>query len=177
MNRIAVLAGAAALTVGLIAGGGVGYVMGDDASDPKNSTEYKALADELEIAKSDILTFRDQVKDVQADLAAAKKDIPAREKALESREADLEFRESMVEDAEEDAEDNTFDDGVYEVGSDIKPGTYKTTGSGESCYYAKLRSPDTTDIISNNNTEGPAVVTVSKGQYFTSARCGEWKRQ
>jgi hypothetical protein len=50
-------------------------------------------------------------------------------------------------------------DGVYVVGSDMAAGTWHTTG-GSACYYARLGSTDTEDILDNNNITGPATVTI-----------------
>lgn len=72
------------------------------------------------------------------------------------------------------AADNTFDDGTYQVGTDIEPGTYTTTG-GDGCYWARLSdfSGETDAIIANDNAEGPAVVTIAPSDAgFTSSRCG-----
>ena len=57
-------------------------------------------------------------------------------------------------------------EGTYEVGTgdgQVAPGKYKSpgpSGSGGSCYWARLRSDDTTDIIANDLKEGPTVMTV-----------------
>ena len=72
----------------------------------------------------------------------------------------------------------SFSDGMFIVGTDIEAGTYKSTG-GTSCYYERLRgfSGELDDIIANENTSAPAVVTISatdKG--FKSARCGTWSK-
>lgn len=60
----------------------------------------------------------------------------------------------------------TFSAGTYEVGADIEPGKYKTTGpaAGGSCYWARLKNTDGgfDAIIANGNTEGPATVTIAK---------------
>ena len=52
-----------------------------------------------------------------------------------------------------------FTDGTFVVGTDIKPGTYKTPG-GQQCYFARLSSLDTTDIIDNDNFTGPITIQV-----------------
>jgi hypothetical protein len=39
------------------------------------------------------------------------------------------------------------------------PGTYRTAGSS-GCYWARLGSLDTSDIIENNNSNGPQVVGI-----------------
>ncbi len=72
----------------------------------------------------------------------------------------------------------TFSDGMYIVGTDIKPGTYKSSGQS-GCYYARLSgfSGDLGDIIANDNTDNPAIVTIaSDDKGFQSSNCGTWTR-
>jgi hypothetical protein len=73
------------------------------------------------------------------------------------------------------APETTFGDGIYKVGADIKPGSYRTTG-GSNCYYARLHSDDNSDIIANNITSGPQRMTVrsTDGYVEFSGGC-EWK--
>jgi hypothetical protein len=55
----------------------------------------------------------------------------------------------------------TYGEGTYVVGSDIKPGTYHTTGSPDNdCYWATLNSLDTSDIADNNDSSGPQTIQV-----------------
>src|SRR5829696_172199 len=71
----------------------------------------------------------------------------------------------------------TFTDGVYEVGAEIKPGTYKTRGSGGGigCYWARLRTPE--DIIDNNISTGPMTMIIRSGDGFVEFSGGcEWRR-
>lgn len=71
----------------------------------------------------------------------------------------------------------SFSDGLYEVGTDIRPGTYKTDGH-KDCYYARLSSFNTSDIIDNNDTDGPATVQISAtDKAFISHGCGTWDIQ
>jgi hypothetical protein len=56
-------------------------------------------------------------------------------------------------------------DGVYVVGRDIPSGLYHTSG-GSQCYYATLGSTDTSNIIDNNNFNGPETVDVSGAYAF-----------
>jgi hypothetical protein len=69
----------------------------------------------------------------------------------------------------------TISDGVYEVGVDIKSGKYKTSGSPDGCYWARLRTPG--DILDNNSSNGPQVVIIrsSDGYVEFSGGC-EWRR-
>jgi hypothetical protein len=61
-------------------------------------------------------------------------------------------------------------DGVYVVGRDIPAGTYHTSGNGggvmNQCYFATLGSTDTSNIMDNNNFNGPETVDVSGAYAF-----------
>jgi hypothetical protein len=55
----------------------------------------------------------------------------------------------------------TFGEGVYKVGVDIEPGLYKAAVTSGNGYWARLRSPDTTDIIANDlKTDGTMYLRV-----------------
>ena len=67
-------------------------------------------------------------------------------------------------------------DGMYRVGTDIVPGTYRTAG-GNSCYWARLRSLDTGDVIDNNISDGPQVVRILPSDAaFMTRDCGAWQK-
>lgn len=73
----------------------------------------------------------------------------------------------------------TFSDGTYQVGTDIQPGTYRTQTGSPGCYYARLKGFGGTndDILANNLTDYPAIVTIlpsDKG--FESQNCGTWTK-
>jgi hypothetical protein len=70
-----------------------------------------------------------------------------------------------------------FGDGTFQVGKDIQPGTYRTRVGSSNCYYARLKGfgGSLGEIITNENTDDPAVVTIAatdKG--FQSQNCGTW---
>lgn len=70
-----------------------------------------------------------------------------------------------------------FGSGTFSVGADIQPGTYRTRVGSSGCYYARLSGFGGTlsEIITNANTDAPAVITIAptdKG--FTSSGCGTW---
>ncbi|WP_347353985.1 hypothetical protein [Intrasporangium sp.] len=71
-------------------------------------------------------------------------------------------------------------DGTYQVGVDVKPGTYvsKASPSG-NCYWARLSGSDGLDsIIANGNTSGQVVVTIKKhDKFFESNGCSDWTRR
>lgn len=73
----------------------------------------------------------------------------------------------------------SFGDGMFFVGSDIEPGTYRNTG-GENCYYARLSgfSHGLHDIVANENADAPAIVRIDPRDVgFSSSRCGTWTKQ
>ncbi|GAA4921689.1 hypothetical protein GCM10023334_025430 [Nonomuraea thailandensis] len=65
------------------------------------------------------------------------------------------------------------------VGTDIQPGTYRTTGpmSGfPMCYWARLRTP-TGGVIATGMPNGPATVTIqATDKAFQTGGCVEWTR-
>jgi hypothetical protein len=80
---------------------------------------------------------------------------------------------------ESEQQDATFGDGTYQVGTDIQPGTYRTREGSTGCYYERLSgfSGELNDIIANNNTDAPAVVTIQPTDAgFTASSCGTWSK-
>jgi hypothetical protein len=72
----------------------------------------------------------------------------------------------------------SFEDGTYFVGTDIAPGTYRSSGSS-GCYYVRLSGFNGSfeNIIANQNTDAPAVVAIDPTDAgFQSKRCGTWTR-
>jgi hypothetical protein len=72
----------------------------------------------------------------------------------------------------------TYTDGVYEVGSEIKPGTYKTRApAGDSCYWARLGDPDGDNIHANHIGEGPMTLRIRSSDKFVELNGGcEWRK-
>jgi hypothetical protein len=71
----------------------------------------------------------------------------------------------------------TFGDGKYRVGQDIRPGTYRAAHPSGGCYWERLRgfSGEFGDIIANNFTGAPDVVTIAPSDFgFSSEGCGTW---
>jgi hypothetical protein len=72
------------------------------------------------------------------------------------------------------------DGGMFRVGADIKPGTYRSTGNSDgTCYWERAKDADHTlgSIIANNNVTGTAVVTISSSDgYFKTTGCQDWKK-
>ncbi|POX57122.1 hypothetical protein C3489_02425 [Streptomyces sp. Ru71] len=72
------------------------------------------------------------------------------------------------------------DGGMFKVGADIAPGTYRSTGNtDDSCYWERTKDAghSVDSIIANNNVSGSAVVTISASDaYFKTSGCKDWKK-
>jgi hypothetical protein len=72
-------------------------------------------------------------------------------------------------------------DGVYVVGRDIPAGTYHTSGNSgglmQQCYFATLGSTDTSNILDNNNFNGPETVSLSGVYAFQITGGCTWHRE
>lgn len=71
----------------------------------------------------------------------------------------------------------TFGAGAQLVGTDIQPATYRTRSASRGCYWERLSGLGGTldEILANDNTDGPAVVTIGAAdKAFSSKRCGPW---
>ncbi|WP_405992825.1 hypothetical protein [Streptomyces sp. NBC_00986] len=70
-------------------------------------------------------------------------------------------------------------DGDFRVGTDIKPGTYRTSGNTDGmCYWerAKNASGDTDSLLANDNVSGAGYVTVkATDKIFKSSGCKDWE--
>jgi hypothetical protein len=71
------------------------------------------------------------------------------------------------------------DGGMFKVGSDVAPGTYRSTGNSDGCYWERAKDAGHSigSIIANNNVTGSAVVTISASDaYFKTTGCQDWKK-
>jgi hypothetical protein len=71
-----------------------------------------------------------------------------------------------------------FSDGLFEVGKDVQPGTYRTDGPDGSnaggCYWS--RSDARGKVIQNGVVNDKGTVTVRPGERIDSAGCLPWRR-
>ncbi|MFI6440889.1 hypothetical protein [Streptomyces sp. NPDC050759] len=72
------------------------------------------------------------------------------------------------------------DGGMFAVGADITPGTYKSTGNtDDSCYWERTKDAghSVESILANDNVNGTAVVRISASDaYFKTNGCKDWKK-
>lgn len=135
-----------------------------------------ARADQLEADLQETQVQRDDLKRRLDAAEQANTDLVERSATLDQRESELDQRQVAIEETEAGIEANTVADGVWTVGLDMAPGTYRATEVSDSCYWAILRSGSNGDDIIANDlpSGGNPQVTVEDGQDFETARCGEW---
>lgn len=157
------VAGAAALILGGIAAGVDGGRRAE-AAQPVTSAELEADA----AAK---LKAREEAV-VKSEAESAAK--------LAQREEAVKAREAAVTGAEKAAAANTITEGIWTVGKDVVPGTYRTAKAlTSSCYWSITRTGSNGgDIIENDGPKGGfPMVVLSEGQTFENDGCGDWKKQ
>ncbi|MFD9593038.1 hypothetical protein ACFWA9_09810 [Kitasatospora sp. NPDC059973] len=82
----------------------------------------------------------------------------------------------IIKQATEGNFERSYGNGDYEVGKEIKPGKYRTSGDLKNCYWARLTISG--EIIDNNFAPAAReiTVTIQKGDgLFTTKGCGAWK--
>ncbi|CAL9442424.1 hypothetical protein SUDANB58_02279 [Streptomyces sp. enrichment culture] len=70
-------------------------------------------------------------------------------------------------------------DGDFRVGTDIEPGTYRTTGNTDgTCYWERAEdaSGELDSLLANDNVTGTGYVTVKPtDKLFESSGCNDWE--
>ena len=103
----------------------------------------------------------------------------ARAAQLDARKADLDTREAAITASEQAVAATQIKDGMWTVGKDLEPGTYRTAAKVTStCWWGTYRTGSNgADIIRNDIVQGvfPSV-TLKAGRDFESD-CGVWNKQ
>jgi hypothetical protein len=115
----------------------------------------------------------------EADLESREGDLRTKQDDLDQREQDLESRERDLESSPATGT-GTIENGVFEVGTEVQPGTYSSQGPDDPdlpCTYRVSSDEDGQEIISSEVSDGPGTVTLEAGQYFRSEYCQTWTLQ
>jgi hypothetical protein len=79
------------------------------------------------------------------------------------------------------AKSGTVDEGIWEVGPDIAPGKYKTSGAVEGivtlCSWTVKSGSEIVAIEVVDKPTAQGVVTLKKGQTFETNGCKPWERR
>lgn len=179
------------LVLGALVGG---VFWGMNLVDPKQSEEYLSLTDSHSKMSTELDKAHSDFDDLESGIASREKAVEERGAALDEQASNLDTRDQKLTEAEDEVVarekavgkiekeqlENSVENGVWTVGTDIKAGTYRTKESvGSDCYWAVLQTGSNgSDIIDNGIPGGGRpTVTVKKGQDFESQRCGTWVKQ
>lgn len=182
-----------AFVFGAVAGGAGG-------GDPTGSSEYIELSAELDGVRGELDDVRGELDganaradaaegsiegaEAEADARVAEADarlveLDTRSAELDTREATLVARETAVTATEQHITATQITNGIWTVGVDIEPGTYRIAEAITSmCYWAILVSgTNGSDIVDNDLPDGGfPTVTLREGQDFEND-CGVWNQQ
>ena len=156
-SRRPLLTATIALVIG-VALGAVSYSSTVDDLRAQNAAleeERDSLGDDLnaEATAADAaeVSAQDQIAAAEEEVADALADLEDREQQLDKRERDLDRRARKVNRAERQIERSTFSDGIWQVGTDIQPGTYRAPGGGGATglyWVAPTRRTSSTTVVS-----------------------------
>jgi hypothetical protein len=183
----------AAVVAALFAGWGLNiynYSMSEEnaASVAGLVKDKDSLTERLDVASSARESLRGQLDTVTAerdDLAADEATldertsaVKRREDAVLGRENSVKRRETAVTKQERTIARNTIGEGDWAVGVDVQPGTYRTTAPvSDDCYWEINSDANGDNIVANDIvTGGRPTVTLENGQYFSTNRCGDWRK-
>lgn len=177
----------------LVAGWGLNFynytLSEDNAASVRELVKDKdSLAGQLAAASSardslrgrldSVTSERDQLAAAEATLDERTSAVKQREDAVKGRENSVKQRENAVTKQERTIARNTIGEGDWAVGVDVQAGTYRTTEavSGD-CYWEIDSDANGANIVANDIvTGGRPTVTLQSGQYFSSNRCGDWRK-
>jgi multidrug efflux pump subunit AcrA (membrane-fusion protein) len=128
------------------------------------------IASQRRRARDEVATMRQQVRSERAKLRRIRGDV-------KSEQGTLSQLQGQVSGVRHTIAQNTFDGtGTFLVGSDIQPGEYRATAS-PGCYWARPSSLDTSDILDNDNADGPVVVQIlPSDKAFQADGCGSFHK-
>lgn len=184
---VTLLALVVAALAGLLLGGGAGAGAVLATADPTQSDEYRALQGQLSDAHAETEDARATAAEAEATAAEAedaaaevKADYTRRQSELSGREREVAAREEAVKAVEDRIAATSIGEGIWTVGVDVEPGTYRTKEALTGyCYWAILKTgTNGSDIIDNDGPEGGfPTVTLSAGQDFENSGCGTFVKQ
>jgi hypothetical protein len=168
---------AAALVVGLVGGAVTAAAL---AGDPTQSREYRALKDDMASVQASRDAALDRAEKAREETERARSIAADREAQLDQREASLIAREQTVSATEQQIAANSIEEGIWTVGVDVEPGTYRTSAPvTQTCYWKITRTGSNgSDIVQNDIVQGGyPTVKLREGQDFVNERCGTFVKQ
>ncbi|MEE6281651.1 hypothetical protein [Georgenia sp. MJ170] len=179
---------------------GIGIGVVSSSTDPTSTPEYTTLATERDDLAAQVKSVEVRAAEAEDQIGAAEQraddaesasedragELDERSAALDERETELAGlegevaeREAAVGTAEDRVAETQINNGMWTVGVDVEPGTYRVVEAlTDRCYWAILRTGSNGgDIIENALPSGGfPTVTLSDGQDFENS-CGVWNQQ
>lgn len=157
-----IMVGVAAALIGFVAG-----IWG-------SASERDSLQERLDAANLEINQYAAKHDAFVAEAKSATAAVGREFALIRKRRKALDRRESNLVTAENEAARNTFTDGIWKVGTDINPGTYRSTA--RDCYWEKLTDPGggLDSIITNGS--GPNQTIAIDSAWFSANGCGAWQK-
>jgi ATP-dependent exoDNAse (exonuclease V) alpha subunit len=120
---------------------------------------------------------REELASLKAKTEKAREKLAETKQKVSDERGRLERLQAKSGQAKQAIAENTISGtGTFEVGKDIQPGTYRAEARS-GCYWARLSSLNTSDIIDNNNADGPVVVEIkASDRAFETSGCADFHR-
>jgi hypothetical protein len=166
------------LLVGSIVAVGVIAASQSDEADRELAEARDEIASERDRIASERRALQEEKAEVQEQIDTLREDAAQARSDARREEKKLARLRDQVRGVHQQIDDRTIPGtGTYVVGEDIQPGTYRAKAS-PGCYWARLSSLDTSDIIDNNNADGPVVIEVlSSDKALELSNCADFVRQ
>ena len=181
-NLHVVIAALVLVLIGSVVGLSLVAASRSDEADRELADARDQIRDERDAAREQIAGERgaleDQKADLEEEIARLRDDASQARKEARREEKKLARLKEQVGGVERQIEENTIPGtGTYVVGEDIQPGRYRAEAS-PGCYWARLSSLNTSDIIDNNNADGPVAIEVlATDKALELADCADFVRQ
>jgi hypothetical protein len=130
-----------------------------------STAEHNVRVAQAEAKNAEHQAFRD-----------AKAALATQQAGVSAQAATVRQQQAAVTAAKGELDRTSIGEGTYQIGVDVQPGTYYTSGDG-SCYYAILNSTDTNDIATNDLGAGPKLATLNPGKWFETSGCPDWVKR
>jgi hypothetical protein len=176
-----------AVVVAFILGVTIGLFPADQSELEDAQATIATLRGDFDAAEQEVADRLEELQSKQNELSAVREEgsgLAEEVARLEDRVAEL---ESKLADAREEAQATAppkpgpkriITDGVWKVGEEIAPGTYRAPRGG-GCYWARLSgfSGDLDDIIANGGFSRNQTITIASSDAgFETNGCGDWTR-
>jgi hypothetical protein len=177
---------ALAVIVAFVLGVTIGLLPTDQSELEDAQATIATLREDLHAAEQEAADRLEELQAKQSELSAVREGDTGSAEEIERLEDRVAELESKLADAREEAKaaappkpgpKRTITDGLWKVGEEVAPGTYRSGGGG-NCYWARLSgfSGDLDDIITNGIGKNQTVTIVASDVGFESSGCGTWTR-